>query len=513
MNREENFALENLHDADVVCIYGQSDLSLNLFLTKWQEQKNNRYLVFIEDDKEKYKVLEKNVDQYLKKDSFRNHRIKTFFLSNPIEKTLKKLAWNFVNLNLKIIKASNEKRKKSFDNISRNLNELLIGANVLLDVYSDFGIRNFENLYNNLLKTNEVVLFDSLKNKFKDIPAIIVGAGPSLDKNVELLNEVSDKALIFVGGSAINVLSKKNIKFHFSAQVDQNLFFKKFKDNNLFLENIFFYQNQINYEMLPLVHCNKILLFDSGIYLLERWIYEQLDIKQDMFETGWNVSTFLIEIAILLGCKKIYFLGLDLCYKNKKYAKDVTLDQNDYHLIKTKDINNNLAFTQKDWFLAKKWIEKLVLENRNLEFVNATEGGLKIEKIENKKFSEVIESLQKTYDFHGYIHAIYENQNKMKLEENKIKDILNRIKKSLEKIDNLCDETLKDIEYNVFDKNLIKFQKEITYICLLDPLWQIWKHVLLRNIAQNEKDILINKIIFFKNVIFQHLDLLNRSLG
>lgn len=54
---------------------------------------------------------------------------------------------------------------------------------------------------------------ECLKNKFsKDMPAIIVGAGPSLEKNMDLINEAKGKALIIVVDTAVARVVKKRYK-------------------------------------------------------------------------------------------------------------------------------------------------------------------------------------------------------------------------------------------------------------------------------------------------------------
>ena len=223
----------------------------------------------------------------------------------------------------------------------------------VVSLYRDFGIPQLTNVITNLSKGQEVKKGESLAGKFEGIPAIICGAGPSLEKDLDDLKKVCDKALIFSSGSSINIFSKNSIKYSFSASIDQNPYFKRFKNNHLFENNnIFFYQNQINHHNLSIVDTNKTLVADYGAYPLKSFIYEKLGIKQDVFEAGWTVTTFLIKIAYLLGCNPIIFVGLDLSYKKDKYARGVTKDKSEYELLKIKDKKGKIVFTQKDWLLS-----------------------------------------------------------------------------------------------------------------------------------------------------------------
>lgn len=506
MKQIDDVFSEDLLNTQVVCVYGESDIKFYAFLKKWLEKNKERKIIFLEDDNQKFEKSKKIIS-----DNFTSKSFKNFLVQNDLEEVLKQIAWDCSYLNLKILKSNIEKREDNFKKISEKLNDLHLGVNITSYLYSDFGIKIFENVYNNLLKTDSFVFFEPLVNKFKNIPAIIAGAGPSLDKNIHLLKEAYNKALLFVGGSALNVFSKQNIKHHFSGFIDQSHLFKRFKNNNFF-EDVFFYTNQMSHYNSTIVHSNRILVSDYGAFPLESWIYDQLNIKQAVFEAGFNVTTLLIKIASYLGCNPIYFVGLDLCFKKDKYAKGVTKANKIYTHIELKDINNETVYTQQDWFLAKKWIEDFAASNKNINFVNATEGGLKLENINNSKLSDVLSNLKNNLDLFGYVHSIYEEQEKIKIDRKKIIQILEIIRESLERSDILCDEYLSQLEKDNFDENLIKFQKEIAYIHLLDPVWQIWKFAILRKVEDNKVHIMINKLIFFKNVISNHLKILGNIL-
>lgn len=501
MNQNHDVFLEDLYDIQAVCVYGEGDSSFYAFLKEWVEDGNDRKIIFLEDDEKKYLEAKKIVEKQL---SSKNYEY--ILMQTDLEQNLKQIAWNCSYLNLKILKSNNEKRIATFEKVSKLLNELHLGVNVTSYLYADFGINNFENIYNNLINSDSFIILESLADKFKNIPAIIAGAGPSLDKNIHFLKDVYDKALIFAGGSALNIFSKKNIRHHCSGFIDQSHLFKRFK-NNLLFENLFFYSNQMSHHNFSIVQANKVLTADYGAYPLERWIYDQLDIKQKVFEAGWNVTTFLIKIAAYMGCNPICFVGLDLSFKKNKYAKGVEKTKKLYDLVKVKNASDDDLFTQKDWLLAKKWIEEFALCNKEIKFINATEGGLKLENIDDIKLSGFVNNLNKTQDLSGYVHSVYEQQQKIKLNKENIYIVLKKIQDSLKNSDTLCDQYLLQMENHV-DENLMKLQKEIVYVYLLDPLWQIWKYVILRNVENITEHILINKLLFFKNVIAEHLKIL-----
>jgi hypothetical protein len=59
-----------------------------------------------------------------------------------------------------------------------------------------------------------------LKGVFRNVPAVVCGAGPSLEESIATLKTLENKALLIAGGSAITALSYHGIMPHFGVAVD-----------------------------------------------------------------------------------------------------------------------------------------------------------------------------------------------------------------------------------------------------------------------------------------------------
>ncbi|MBA3816485.1 MAG: motility associated factor glycosyltransferase family protein, partial [Parachlamydiaceae bacterium] len=88
--------------------------------------------------------------------------------------------------------------------------------------YAQGGLYFFNNFFNNILKLPNSYNGASLSGKFKGLPAIICGAGPSLDKNFDVLSKLHSRALIFAGATAFNALNAKGISPHIVVGIDPN---------------------------------------------------------------------------------------------------------------------------------------------------------------------------------------------------------------------------------------------------------------------------------------------------
>jgi hypothetical protein len=101
----------------------------------------------------------------------------------------------------------------------------------------------------------------------------------------------------------------------------------------------------------------------------------------EIYETGGSVATTALEIGIRLGCRRIIFYGLDLAYTDDYVHASGTSrrDLNDNSdLIETIDIYGNPIKTTKVLNIYRKWIEERIKNVRDIEIIDATEGGMKI---------------------------------------------------------------------------------------------------------------------------------------
>ncbi|WP_373845633.1 6-hydroxymethylpterin diphosphokinase MptE-like protein, partial [Clostridium sp.] len=72
-------------------------------------------------------------------------------------------------------------------------------------------IIGIENNFTNMKKLIESPSIECVKDKYKDIPAIIVSAGPSLDKNISELKRAEGKALIIATDAVLTTLKNHGI--------------------------------------------------------------------------------------------------------------------------------------------------------------------------------------------------------------------------------------------------------------------------------------------------------------
>lgn len=322
-----------------------------------------------------------------------------------------------------------------------------------------------ENFFANFLEISESLNFKPLMGKFKNIPAVICGGGASLEKDLPLLKKLHHRALIFAGGTTLNILGEHSIYPHFTGGVDPTFsHLSRFLMQKVY-ETPYLFVPRIAFQIIPLIQGTLLALGDSDEDLKIRWLKERCNIDLCCDAGAVSITTFLISAAKYLGCNPIIFLGLDLGLSGgKNYAKGVKehpiisqklgYERRQEPLFETKDIHGNAINTTYQFMLESTWIANKVKNDIEVRYINATSGGAPIDGVQNTPMSEVVNRLGSTYDLSGLIH--YELE-KLKVISSKshAHQKLNEFKTSLlscvQKIDSILQE--KEIESALYTED------------------------------------------------------------
>lgn len=276
--------------------------------------------------------------------------------------------------------------------------ENLVSKNVSLNTIKKFKYVWLTNRWKNLEKRS--VEANCLIPLMQKKTVIIVSAGPSLEKNMHLLKNVGNKAIIIAAGSAIQILHRNGIIPHLRAAFDSSALQERIFDGLNGDDCPLIYTPNLNFQVLKNYGDKTIKFFSYGSDYLSEYLYNVINRTYQSVSTGVSISNTVAFLALFLGCKKIILLGQDLCYTdNKMHAEGTweTKSENLRHLktsnvFLTKDIYGNDVYTDPVLTTMKNTFEDTARNYKNCEFINASEGGLRLDGFLNKRFSEVLES-------------------------------------------------------------------------------------------------------------------------
>ncbi|MCG8540276.1 MAG: DUF115 domain-containing protein [Clostridia bacterium] len=221
---------------------------------------------------------------------------------------------------------------------------------------------------------------DILFRKFNRKPAILVSAGPSLDKNKHLLKKLKNKALILCVSSAVRALDDIDVVPDIIIAIDpsENLYNKHLKDLIINVPIILLATGDKN--IMRNYAGIKFITFQRGYKLSEEYCKEH-HIKA--IDVGGSVATAGLEVLINFGCNPIIFMGQDLAYTDFKTHCDKVIDRKVVRdlskLRKIEGVNTEYVYTNAALYSFLRWIENKIREHKDLTFIDATEGGAKIQ--------------------------------------------------------------------------------------------------------------------------------------
>ncbi len=316
----------------------------------------------------------------------------------------------------------------------------------------------------------------------RDIPGIVVAAGPSLNKNIQELKKAKGKAFIVAVDTAIKPLIAAGIIPDMFAIVDGK------KPLDLIQKE--------EAKEIPLVTTinasSDILKYHTGMkffynenYMIAEKILMRGDGQYGGVDTGGSVATSAFSLLYKIGLTRIILVGQDLAFTDNKSHADGTFE-------KVMKEENTAGFIMVEGNVEKEvpttgslkiyldWYEKYIADIREREeeeyrIINATEGGAKIKGTEIMTLHDAIErECTKEVDIQGCLGRLSpmldEEARKWAVEYlDGIPDEFHRLaqdarkaRKLYEKLDKVCDKrNIDSKEYVSVLKKIEKMVKKI----------------------------------------------------
>ncbi len=279
------------------------------------------------------------------------------------------------------------------------LDEVTTNILVQSNTMERFGKLFLTNVIKNRYAIQESYDFLYHKDKYKNIPALIVSGGPSLSKNIELIKEF--KGLIFTGGRTLTPVLEQGVRPDFLVSVDpQHITYETLRENA---------ENDIPLITLDQGNAEVVAANRGPQYFLagESFNADFLGRKDGQsLEMGGSVATVCLSAAHYMGCNPIIFIGQDLAYTDMKKHADVCSDdlvyggsndvekEEDYRkkgYKQLESVDGGNVWSTKVLITYLRWFEKFIEVYPEKHYINATEGGAKIHGAEHKTFREVVE--------------------------------------------------------------------------------------------------------------------------
>ena len=253
-------------------------------------------------------------------------------------------------------------------------------------------------------------LYFALQNyNLSNIPCIIVGAGPSLDKNINLLKQAQGKSFIIVVDAALRTALKAGIQPDLVCTVDAKSPERFFEGVDL--ENIIWAYTRTTRKSIAEKYGRDIFYYGTFYSKWNKVLEEQLGYPIPSFPSGGCVSSEAFGLALYLGFRTIVLIGQDLAFTGgNTHTKEATVGRplsdekyiQNRRIVEVEGIDGSMLETDFQMWFYKQWFEKVIEMNQNqIKVIDATEGGAKIGGTIIQTLEETIERECKQYlDFY-----------------------------------------------------------------------------------------------------------------
>lgn len=268
------------------------------------------------------------------------------------------------------------------------------------DTNAYFAHRAVVNVIDNLRYIRKSNYVTELMGKVpEDIPAIVVAAGPSLDKNIELLRRAEGKAFIIATDTAVRILEPRGLPYDCVVTIDPGKItwymtdYPGCKDKPLFC-------NSESQRDIMKFHTGRKIWAAGSVYIDS--LYDFLGLHFPESSTGGSVATSAAQLAFHLNLKNIILIGQDLAYTGEHthaggYDNHVLNEEKFIEMVDA--IDGGQVKTRGDWIVFRDWFEEFIKANEEINLVDATEGGALIHGSKVMTFEEAIDTYCEGKDF------------------------------------------------------------------------------------------------------------------
>jgi hypothetical protein len=334
--------------------------------------------------------------------------------------------------------------EQSYSDFTDMLDNNTFNSVVAKNTYSKMGKAVVENTLINLKHFKKSIsIWDLEKNLPRDIPVIIAAAGPSLNKNIEELRNAKGRSIIIAVDRAYEIFLNHGIEPDFVIVLDAMKELKYCGNVPGFTVPLL-YKYEASPEILSNHNGRKIIYSFDGF---AGSFYQTIDRTYPGITSGGSVTTAAFAVCATLGFERIILIGCDLAYDGNKTHAGQVQDEitENYRRVNlyVEDIYGNKVRSRHDWYTFIWWFEGVIVQLKNVDVIDATEGGAKIKGTRIMTLKEVVDNYcTNTIDCAGILE-----QTKSDITEDeyhRLNDYLKKAEYDLEQIEGLA---IKALEY------------------------------------------------------------------
>jgi len=388
-------------------------------------------------------------------------------------------------------------------------------------------------VFNSLVNMKETISTPNIllvkTNVFRDKPAIVVAAGPSLQDEVVNLKYIKEQGLAYIlsVGTSINALLDHGILpdaacTYDPTQLNQKVFEKMSELNVIDIPLI--YGSSVGFEVLENYKGPKLHVLTSQDSIAPYYLRSIEGQPLDGVHDASTISVIVIQMLQKLKCRSIVLVGQNLAFRDRMLYSEgaFVLGPEMEELPSGKDlslyvesVDGVMIESTKDFIAMKTQIEAILARDTGMEVINTTRGGAKIAHTTFVPLEDIIRTRlkERVVDPHWYHHEGYSyDLEYAKDQALKMKEDYEQLRKSFNQITSIFNDIHRCKEHKdrhrlgklfpKFDKTASKIFDNRFFKIFLKPMNRVQEELLLKKIGKIkfEKDPLVKAEMVIEDV-------------
>jgi hypothetical protein len=162
-----------------------------------------------------------------------------------------------------------------------------------------------------------------LRDSFRGLPAVIVSAGPSLDKNIDVLKRFEGKAVVIAVSHALSALVRAGIHVDVCVAVDTQDLAYHFAGGGVEQLGALVLGTSAHPGLFALPARRVFTV--AGNAVLDGWAHDGFE-EAFVCRSGGSVANHAFSLATLWGCDPIILVGQDLSFPGQKFYASSSCD-------------------------------------------------------------------------------------------------------------------------------------------------------------------------------------------
>lgn len=298
-----------------------------------------------------------------------------------------------------------EQKKSIFEMYERVYGDNRAAMNTLI-AYAQSGVRNEVKALKWMIDCRSI---SGMIGRFPtDMPAIVVAAGPSLEKNVEVLKQAKGKAFILCVDTAIPFLLSHGIVPDMACTIDAEKGTRHFEGSEVKGLPLAI-SSDSNSNVLEFIEdVNPYYISTTSDYYQE--LFYKKGHEVGYFDGGGSVGTTCFKLAVEIGFQTVILVGQDLAFTDeKRHAGKGQLKDSDliYNIIMVDGYYGDKVMTRGDYKTYIDWYNLRIPQLEDRVIINATEGGAKLKGAIQMPLQEAVDTYCQTeYDVAAILEQI-----------------------------------------------------------------------------------------------------------